>query len=175
MNIWRAVKDLEFQINLTRYPIQLDLESIISDAEQFDVPVTYDPVRGKGARLWVVVDKGDLSKTEKLSIKHPLDISGSQEKFRFIACYHFNWCCALRDGKIYTCPIIPNVHYYNEKFGQDLKVEPDCYIDIYKINSFAEIAEFVTHRTSFCDYCAVHKRYARSWKQSEKNMEEWTL
>lgn len=46
---------------------------------------------------------------------------------------------------------------------------------IYKVNSFEEITERLTHRTSFCNYCAVDKRYQRPWKQSDHSMEEWTL
>ena len=71
--------------------------------------------------------------------------------------------------------MIPYAHYFNEYFNKNLEVKEDSYIDIYQAQSFEEIAEFCTHRTSFCDYCAVHKRNSRSWKQSEHNIEEWTL
>ena len=71
--------------------------------------------------------------------------------------------------------MIPYAHYFNDAFGQNLEVKEDCYIDIYKASSFKEIAEFCTHRTSFCDYCAVHKRSARDWKQSEHDINEWVL
>lgn len=81
----------------------------------------------------------------------------------------------LRDGKVYTCPMIPYAHFFNEKFNVNLEVKEDCFIDIYKAKTMEEITEFCTHRTSFCDYCAVHHRSVLEWKQSSHDISEWTL
>ena len=174
---WKVVKEYEIEIRMTQYPIPLKLESIIEGAEEAGVPVTFDPpIFDKGARLWIFSEIGALSyKGVKHSVKHPFDLSGQQEKFRYISCYQFNESIVLRNGKIYTCPMIPYAHYFNEYFNQNLEVKEDCYIDIYEAQSFWEIADFCTRRTSFCNYCAVHKRNSRPWKQSEHTMEEWVL
>ena len=176
-NIWEAIKKYEMEIRLTKYPIELDLESIIKAAGEHGVRVTFDaPQYIKETRLWVLTEIGASEyKGEKHSVKHPFDLTGKQEKFRWISCYQFNESIVLRDGKVYTCPMIPYAHYFNEAFNQNLEVKDDCYIDIYKVSSFEEIAEFCTHRTSFCDYCAVHRRSTRKWKQSSHSMEEWVL
>ena len=129
----------------------------------------------KSAKLWLLNDVGNTAREIKLSTKHPFDLTGQQEKFRFISCYQLNESMVLRKGKIYTCPIIPYSEHYNKRFDQNLHVTEDCYIDIYKAKSYEEIAEFLTHRTSFCNYCAVHKRYEMPWKQSEHTIDEWTL
>lgn len=174
---WDVVKDCEIEIRMTQYPIPLNLDAIIDSARKHDIPVTFDPpMPGKGARLWIFSEIGALEyKGVKRSVKHPFDLNGKQDKYRWISCYQFNESIVLRDGKIYTCPMIPYAHYFNEYFKQDLKVNADCYIDIYKAQSFFEIADFCTRRTSFCNYCAVHKRNSRTWKQSEHTMEEWVL
>ena len=176
-NIWEAIKKYDIEVRLTRYPIPLNIDEIVEAAKAHGVPVTFDPPEfKKGCRLWIFSEIGALKyKGEKHSVKHPFDLSGQQEKYRWISCYQFNESIVLRDGKIYTCPMIPYAHYFNETFNQNLEVKEDCYIDIYKASSFKEIAEFCTNRTSFCDYCAVHKRSVRDWKQSEHSMDEWVL
>lgn len=176
-NLWVAVKKYEIEIRMTQYPIPLQLDRITKTAQEYGVPVTYDPPAfEKGARLWIFSEIGLLSyRGVKHSVKHPFDLTGSQDKFRFISCYQFNESIVLRDGKIYTCPMIPYAHYFNEKFGENLIVQEDCFIDIYKAQTFEEIAEFCTHRTSFCNYCAVHKRFSMPWRQSEHDKTEWVL
>lgn len=174
---WEVVKKCAIEVRMTQYPITLNLDEIVKSATEHDIPVTFDPPAfDKSARLWIFSEIGALNyKGIKHSVKHPFDLSGKQKKHRWISCYQFNESIVLRDGKIYTCPMIPYVHYFNEYFQQNLIVEDDCYIDIYKANSFFEIADFCTARTSFCDYCAVHKRSSREWKQSEHTMDEWVL
>lgn len=176
-NIWEAMKKYEVEMRLTQYPIPLNIEEIAETAEAHGVDVTYDPPEfKKGCRLWIFSEIGALKyRGVKKSVKHPFDLTGNQEKYRWISCYQFNESIVLNDGKIYTCPMIPYAHYFNEAFGQDLKVKEDCFIDIYKASSYQELAEFCTHRTSFCDYCAVHQRYSLDWKQSEHSMDEWVL
>jgi len=175
---WEVVKRCDIEVRMTQYPIPFNLDKIVNDAKEADVEVTFEPPAclSKGSRLWVFSEIGSLTyRGVKNSVKHPFDLKGQQDKFRYISCYQFNESIVLRDGKIYTCPMIPYAHYFNEYFNQDLKVSDNCYIDIYNATSYWEIAEFCTRRTSFCDYCAVHKRYARPWKQSEHTMEEWVL
>lgn len=174
---WEVVKKCDIEVRMTQYPITLNLDEIIKSAMEHDIPVTFDPpIFDKGARLWIFSEIGALNyKGIKHSVKHPFDLSGKQKKHRWISCYQFNESIVLRDGKIYTCPMIPYVHYFNDYFQQNLTVGDDCYIDIYKAKSFFEIADFCTARTSFCDYCAVHKRSSREWKQSEHTMDEWVL
>ena len=176
-NIWSAIKKYEIEIRMTQYPIPIQIDKIVQKAQEYEIPVTFTPpIGGKGARLWIFSEIGALNyRGVKHSVKHPFDLQGKQEKFRFISCYQFNESIVLRDGKIYTCPMIPYAHYFNEKFGENLQVTEDCFVDIYAVQSFAEISEFCTHRTSFCDYCAVHQRFSMPWRQSDHDKNEWVL
>lgn len=176
-NIWQAVKDYEIEIRITDYPINLKIDEIKEQCKTYEISFTTEPPPfKKGSRVWYFSEIGALKyKGVKHSVKHPFDLSGNVEPFRFISCHQFNESIVLRDGKIYTCPMIPYVHYFNEYFGQNLNMtENDC-IDIYKAKSYEEIAEFCTHRMPFCSYCAVHKRFAQDWKQSEHSIDEWVL
>lgn len=176
-DLWTHVKENEIEIRMTEYPININIEKIKNQARDCGIPIFVDPPPfGKGARLWIFSEIGNLKyKGIKTSVKHPFTRNRCNEKFRWISCYQFNESIVLRDGKIYTCPMIPYSHYFNEYFQENLEVKDDCYIDIYSVSSFDEIAEFCTHRTSFCDYCAVHKRHSISWKQSKHDISEWML
>ena len=175
--LWEAAKRYEVEIYMTKYPIPLPIDKITEQAEAHGIQVTLVPPENKkAARFWICSDLSDLSYAgEKFSVKDALDLSGQQEKYRWISCFHFNRCTTLKEGKIYTCPIIAYSYIFNQYFEQHLEVKDDCYIDIYKAGSFQEITEFVTHRPSFCDYCAVHKRSIRPWKKSERSIDEWAL
>lgn len=176
-NFWEAVKKCDVEIRMTKYPIPIDLDRIIKVAESYGIPTTFDPPpSGGGACLWIFSEIGALDYHGiKHSVKHPFDLSGLQEKWRWVSCYQFNESQVLRDGKVYTCPMIPYAHYFNKAFHQNLEVKEDCYIDIYKAESIEEITEFCSHRTSFCDYCAVHQRTTLDWKQSTHDITEWTV
>ena len=176
-NIWEAVKKYEIEIRMTCYPIKFDMERLIQQIEAHGVAYHMDPPPfKKGARVWFFSEIGALEyKGVKHSVKHPFDLKGKQDPYRFISCYQFNESIVLRDGKIYTCPMIPYVHFFNEYFNQNLEVTDNDYIDIYKVNSYAEIAEFCSQRISFCRYCAVQCRSSREWKQSDHSIEEWVL
>lgn len=174
-NLWKAVKDYEIEVRWTHYPININIEEIKKQVVDYGIEWWDNPPPfTKGARVWLFSEIGALNyKGVKHSVKHPFALEGNVEPFRWISCYQFNESIVLRDGKIYTCPMIPYIHYFNDYFNVKLEVKDDCYIDIYNAKSYEEIAEFCTHRTSFCDYCAVHHRYPMEWKQSEHSIDEW--
>ncbi len=175
-NLWKAVKDYEYEIRWTHYPIGLNVDEIKEKAISYGVEWWEDPPPfKKGARLWFFSEIGALKyKGVKHSVKHPFWLEGGVAPFRWISCYQFNESIVLRDGKIYTCPIIPYAHFFNEYFNQNLLVTENDSIDIYKVKSYEEIAEFCTHRMPFCTYCAVHHRSVMDWCQSKHTIDEWT-
>jgi len=162
-NLWKICKDCDVEIQLTQYPINLNFQAIEDKAKEYGV---------KLIRFMNAADR----KLEgvKFSVKHPFDLSGNQEHYRFISCYQFNESITLKDGKIYTCPIIPYVNHFNDYFNQNLEITKEDYIDIYKAKSYEELAEFVTKRVPFCRYCDVKNRTSFEWKQSERSINEWT-
>jgi MoaA/NifB/PqqE/SkfB family radical SAM enzyme len=163
-NLWQVFKENNVEIQLTIYPINLNYEAVKLKAEEYGVSVS------------CFAEVGDRAYTGvKHSVKHPFDLKAKQAPWQFISCYQFNESIVLRDGKIYTCPMIPYAHHLNKRFGTNLKVTDDDFIDIYKAKSYDEIAEFCTHRVPFCNYCAVALRSVHEWKQSAHNINEWIL
>lgn len=163
-NLWAACKEYNVEIQLTKYPIQLDFNKIVQKAGEYGV--TLAGFSNVGDRTFEGV---------KFSVRHPFDLTGKQEPFRFIDCYQFNESIVMAHGKIYTCPMIPYVKHFNKYFNQNLEVSENDYIDIYKAKTYEEIAEFCTHRADFCRYCATHMRTSHEWKQSTHDISEWAL
>lgn len=100
-NIWEAVQKYEIEVRLTQYPIPMDMDKIIKAAEFHGIPITFDPPEfKKETRLWIFSEIGDLKyRGVKHSVKHPFDLFGKQEKYRWISCYQFNECIVLRKTK----------------------------------------------------------------------------
>lgn len=162
-NFWQICHDYNVRIEFTVYPIGIKVEEIQELAKKYDVVL--DAFTEVGHRRLDGVKK---------SVKHPFDLDGNVDKWQFISCYQFNESITLRDGKLYTCPMIPYINHFNEYFNQNLTVSENDYIDIYEAESYEELAEFVTHRTDFCRYCKVRDRKAYDWKQSNHTIEEYT-
>jgi hypothetical protein len=161
-NFWQCCKDNNVIISLTEYPINLNIPAIESKAEEYEVKLEIfgeiaDRVRGK----------------TKHSTKHPFDLTGKIDRPQFVSCYHFNETIALRNGRLYTCSIIPYAHYFNEAFDQHLEISDENSIDIHKATSYEEIAEFVTRRTPFCSYCDIKHRHTLPWAQSNRTINEY--
>lgn len=161
-NLWQTCHDYNVRIEFTVYPIGINVEEIQKLAQKYDVVL--DAFTEVGHRKLEGVKK---------SVKHPFDLEGKVDKWQFISCYQFNESITLRDGKLYTCPMIPYINHFNKYFNQNLEVSENDYIDIYKAKTYEELAEFVTHRTDFCRYCKVRERKAYDWKQSNHTIEEY--
>lgn len=161
-NLWQVCHDYKVTIELTVYPINIKLEDIRALEKKYDVKVDY------------FAEVGDRNyKGVKHSMKHPFRLKGDVEPWQFIGCYQFNESITLKEGRLYTCPMIPYIEHFNQYFHQNLEVTDDDSIDIYKVQSYEELAEFVTKRTHFCNYCHVKARRSYEWKQSERSLSEY--
>lgn len=159
-NLWETCRECGVDISVTEYPISLDYKGLRQLAGRYGV--SYNDVTSR--------DTNGV----KYSFHHPFDLSGSQEPYHFINCFCFNNCITLRDGKMYPCSVLPNSHHFVDYYGKELTVGEGDYIDIYQAKSFEEIAEFTANRVPFCRYCDVKSRKAYDWKQSKKEIGEWT-
>lgn len=160
-DFWQACKDYDVTLQLTTYPININVQAIEEKACKY------------GVKLQVFAEVANRLKGEKHSTKHPFDLEGKREKHEFISCYHLNETITLRDGKLYTCSIRPYSNYFNDAFNQELILSEEDGIDIHLAKSYEEIAEFVAKRIPFCDYCDIKNRRIEKWSRSKKNIEEY--
>ncbi|MCD7879979.1 MAG: radical SAM protein [Candidatus Gastranaerophilales bacterium] len=173
-NLWQAMKDYDVTLMVTTYPLKLDFQKIDKKAEEYGLKYERFVEVGKVDPHTVGENKYYGKDIDKLSVHHPFDLKGKVPRYQYISCYQFNESITLRHGKIYTCPFIPYVGYFNKHFNQNLEVTENDYIDIYKAISYEEIAEFCTHRTDFCKYCNIKDRKAKKFAISKKEITEWT-
>lgn len=161
-NLWQVCHDYDVRIQFTTYPIGIDVAGIKQLGKKY------------GVMMDVFSEVGDRTfQGVKKSCKHPFRLEGDVEKWQFISCYQFNESITLKDGKLYTCPMIPYIDHFNKYFGQNLYVTDNDYIDIYAAESYEELAEYMTRRTDFCRYCDVVSRRHYDWKQSEHVLNEY--
>jgi hypothetical protein len=161
---WKTMHKSSATLAITLYPINLDMDAILERANQFSVRV----------HAVTFIEDPKSTSTDK-SHKFPLDLSGSQTCGNFIYCGLFNASCiVLKEGKLSTCSLIPNIHIFNEYFGESLKVCKDDCIDIYEAQSFDELASFVKKPPPFCKYCdVINRRRVGGWARSIKTIDEY--
>jgi hypothetical protein len=161
-DFWKACRENDIIIEITKYPINLDFDQMKQVADSFGVKqVFYD-------------NTGEVQKT---SHHVPLDLEGRQDARRnFRKCFHANATIFLNRGRLYTCTVAPNIGHFNKYFNMNLPVSADDSIDIYKAQSAQDIFEFLSKPIPFCRYCYISKRtFGNPWKRSGKNIKEWTV
>lgn len=160
VNFWESCKKNNITIVLTRYPIPADYDRADELMRKHEITYQYCNTPGR----------------PKKSSHYPLDLRGMKDpRQSFLTCDMANRCIFLRDGRLYTCVVIPNIRHFNEYFHQNLEVSPLDSIDIYQARSGAEIMRFLASPPPFCRYCDVLRRTVlHEWGLSNKDIREWT-
>jgi organic radical activating enzyme len=154
---WEACRKNDIVVAVTQYPIKLDHKAIERKAAESDVKFRYYFIGHKTMH------------------KKPLDIDGKQNIAENLKlCHMFNTCVQLIDGKLYTCIEMAYIKYFNKHFNQNLIVNENDIIDIYKIKTKEEIFERLAKPVSFCKYCNIKETdFGIEWRISKKEISEW--
>ena len=164
-NFWRGCHDNNINLMISRYPIKLDTEKIKNMAERFKIKI-----------FWSSAPDGALN--DSSFIVSPIDLNGNGNiKKSFANCYESNSCITLSHGKLYTCVFAAHVHHFNEKFGLNILITKDDYINIYKETDGNEILKKLNNPIPACKYCSGG-RFSKSsrkikWHHSEYNINEY--
>lgn len=164
-DFWTACHDYNVGIDISRYPIKLDVEAIEGAAEKYGVVVR-----------WASAPKNILE--DSAFIVSPIDLSGSGDIRRsFAMCMESNNCINLSHGRLFTCVFAAYAHHFAKKFGVDIPITEADYIDIYKESDADTILEKLTHPIPACRFCSGG-RYTRSshnikWHHTEQSISEW--
>lgn len=158
---WNACKENNITIVPTKYPLNVDYDRAKETAKNNAVKYEY---------------YGNRETALKTSYHIPLDIEGKQNTTEnFANCFHANNCVMLKNGKIYTCTVAPNIEHFNKYFGYNIPLSERDGIDIYKVENINEILEFLAKPVPFCKYCNVKERsFGHEWGISKKDIKEWT-
>lgn len=158
---WRNCRECNVSIEITRYPINFDYKKIMRDKKS-----------GVDIRFY-----GRSRYVEKTLFKLPLDLDGKQNKEEsFLNCYMGGNCITLYHGRLYPCSYAAYIGWFNQKFGQNLQIEADDFVDIYQEQCLESIIDKLTHSIPFCRYCAATRNeYGMKWTTSKREMGEWSL
>ena len=158
---WKSCQKNQIQILITKYPININYDTIIEKAKRFNVICAYGINRNSG-----------IKKMECIPI-NPNSHKNAEDNF--MRCYKANNCITLRNGRLYTCCTIPAVFYLKKYFNLPIDISPDNGIDIHTANSIEEIMKFLSRPVAFCRYCDFdHRRVDLPWSISKKELHEWT-
>lgn len=155
---WDICRESRITVAPTKYPIQIDWKKIEDEAEKNKVKIRYF---GNVALYgWNY---------------YPIELDGNRNELHsFLHCRCANDCSILTHGKLYPCPIIPKIKYFNEAFGTDIPVCENDFLDIYKVSGLKEILHFFARPVPFCRFCNPFMHQKQEWGISERKMEEWT-
>jgi hypothetical protein len=159
-SFWLNCKKNKVEIIVTKYPVNIDHETIEETAKKYGVHLSY------------IDDTNAVIKTTNFM---PFDLTGKQNiKKSFRLCFYSNMCIFLFKGRLYTCCIIPPVYIFNKYFNQNLIVSDADSIDIYTAESMDQIFNFLRKPVPFCRYCNWEKSQTQiPWHVSAKQISEW--
>lgn len=159
---WKTLKELNIFVEYTKYDIKLDYDKIDEIIKQYAVNIEV---------------YGYNQNVVKTSHKIPLDLRGNQNVVcNFMNCFHANHCISLKNGRLYTCTVAPNIDNFNQYFNKNIPLTEYDGIDIYKAQNIQEVLEFLARPIPFCKYCFVNKRtFGHEFGISKKDISEWTV
>ena len=156
---WQNCAKNKIEIEVSLYPVHLDLEKIKKTAEKH------------GIKLGL---RGDPKIQRRTWMRQTLDLEGKQNgKKSHRVCELANFCVQLTDGKLYQCETAAFIKYFNEYFHKNLEITEKDYVDIYRVKNFDEILDFLCGPTPFCRYCKTAEVDYVDWENLKKTMEEW--
>jgi MoaA/NifB/PqqE/SkfB family radical SAM enzyme len=157
---WQVCKECNIKFIVSSYPIKLPREEINEKAASYGINIVFSEYKV----MW----------------RSPLKLDGTGGlwgRFRylinFLKCPRYV-CTFLMKGKIYMCPAIANIKYFNEYFQKAVPVSSKDYIDIYEAKSIEDILKYLSSPAPFCAYCDVdNNKTGYAWKPSQKKIDEW--
>ena len=94
----------------------------------------------------------------------------------FGKCVYKKKCNNYRDGKIYLCPRIAYIDFFNNRFGTNIRLNESDYISLNDIGSFEELQERLeAARPDFCYKYCNPTPIVGAWKRTNHDINEFCL
>jgi hypothetical protein len=158
---WNVLKENDIIFEMTRYPVNIDYNSIMKSIES------------KGVKTRWFFYGLEL----KTTTRYILDLNGGQIPLEsFGRCRNGNDNLQLKNGRLYTCSIVAQAEHFNKYFNLNLCLSDEDGIDIYEAKNFDEITKFLASPASFCRYCDLNQRtYDNEYRLSKREITEWVI
>jgi hypothetical protein len=152
---WENCSENNIIIQISRYPIKLDLEKIWKTAIKFHVKIDLNQIMTHFFKI--------------------INMDGNSDPTKSFQHCRSKWnCYFLRDGKVFICWFAANVHIFNKYFRKNIPVTEADYMNIHDNVSGTDIVNFLSSPKPICNFCLV-KWPTFKWKISEKRQSEWTV
>ena len=153
---WESCAECKVILDVTRYPINLNLQSIRELSRKNGVILFESPLVTK-FHQYHMNRKGD-----------------SDTKETFKACRQVSYCPFLdsNNGRLYLCPVSASVEIYSKHFNDDIALSDKNFISIYGNVTSQDIFRFLNRSIPFCGYCTT-KKTLFDWTRSRLVKEEW--
>jgi len=159
MNFYQILKKYNVLIQITKYPIKFDYDSVIKIVTAIGIEVS--------------VENDYVDKDNWMQYNLYWKENDDNEHKHCYPRDHLE-CIQVIDGKLFGCHLGAYSKYYNSYFGDNiLNVESEDYFDL---NGSMEeldkyIKNFVKYGTQFCSYCQPITK--NTWEVSKRKKEEW--
>ena len=164
---WKEMRVNKIILTPTKYP-NMPWHDIEKKAKKEDVMLEYYGMEydNKGKML------------PKTSQKRTLDPTGNQPAGNGNNCWRIlakSYNFTLReDGKLFRCSQIATIHYFNEYFNQNFEVCEGDFVNIYKVDNFDSIMDYVSNPLPFCRYCDLKSiKWDLPYHKSKREISEW--
>jgi len=157
---WENCQKNDVAINLSKYPIELNIPKIKEKARAYNIKFEY--VGGNDVPV-------------KSMWKYPLDLDGKQPlKTSYNICSQINRCVTMKDGIIYPCNTIAGIEHFNKYFNTNLEVTSCDILKLHEVESINEIYNFLYTPKPFCKYCKRKDLVLGiKYGASKKEITEW--
>ncbi len=158
---WKTLKSLNIHLSITKYPLDINYQKISYLTQKYGIKYTFYAPSKENSQWYF-----------------PLDVDGKQDPAKsFENCRKGNNCTNINifRGKLYMCPVVSYVRYFNKFFNKNLPVEESDYLSLKNIKDIQEILDFISKPTPFCRFCNISARtYDNKWERSKLDIAEWT-
>jgi len=150
---WETCKNNNIAINISYYPVKIDIRDISRKSRTYGLQLNVSLVRKHFIKILNI--KGDSDPVKNFKI-----------------CRSMFSCTFLKNGYIYSCAFSCQYKHFNDFFGENITtVDDQNRIDIHS-HSAGEITQFLNSPVPFCKYC-ISKPPVFNWGLSERNKNEW--
>jgi organic radical activating enzyme len=146
---WEKCSQNNILIQITRYPLKLDLEAIKRTGDKFNTKIEVSKM---------VTDFGKF-----------INVAGDSNP---MIAFCDAQCTFLKNGKVYPCAFPALIHIFNKYFEKNISVAKTDYLNIYETIHGSDILKFLSHPIPMCKWC-LYNPTKFQWNISKKVISEW--
>lgn len=162
-DFWKACRDNNIIIKVTKYPITLDYETIKNKCASHEVMFLLGNDRTGNGEGW---KRFQLKEKKWNIIEHKLRI------FKLMKCRGRS--LQLVGDRIYPCNRVAYIEILNKRFGTSFKIKRNDYLTVSRIKHFIQIKFLLVFSIPFCRYCPPENN-EEVWTISQFDESEWIV